>query len=651
MKKPLHMLTGINIGDYEFDHNTIIDVLKKFKFGKENGGVFNWCPIRLDRGKVPSELLYKWAEYFRDNEIYFMFKNGYARGKAVVELVLTKEEIEKVQEIAGEYYIGEAIGEFGGWYSSKAKGYYPRGSAANPVEGLQTCDEAVETYIRQIRKKSDKMRENGNKLINSIEAVATFRYDHDAGIDHMVVEVAPRNMEQIMNFARGTERAYKKNFMGSWLAHEFYGGYHQFDPLKAKRFKAEYYSTYLAGLDYVCLESGFRKICSHVEDIVNQPHSPEEAHLYGEGCLSEEHPLVKSYLKEAEDFAKFCNEDIRPGENGPITKVAFVHGNFDGFAYGNSSSLWGQYYDKKWGFAAPEFSYRILDEVYHSAEWNDGKNFGDYDYSHAPGYGQYDVIPATTPLDVLSQYEWVIFCGWNTMTPEIADAFKKYVEQGGKLFITAAHMRDSVDRAERGNFAAFDWESFLGVKLSDEIVNCNEGYKFVKNSTIDGMMYPGTHTLLCDPAWSAGYTDYVMIEPTTATTVGYLSDSFGRKTLPNGEELIKDFSLMPLITENKVGEGSVIFMASSEYPGAPEIYPLYKMMVKSILAASHRTSDLKVIGSDKFRFAMYEDDEKYKLYILNTDYNMKNFVKVIFKGEEREALVDSVGLEIMEFKK
>ena len=48
---------------------------------------------------------------------------------------------------------------------------------------------------------------------------------------------------------------------------------------------------------------------------------------------------------------------------------------------------------------------------------------------------------------------------------------------------------------------------------------------------------------------------------------------------------------------------------------------------------------------------MYEDDKKYKLYILNTDYNMKNFVKVIFKGEEREALVDSVGLEIMEFEK
>ena len=75
------------------------------------------------------------------------------------------------------------------------------------------------------------------------------------------------------------------------------------------------------------------------------------------------------------------------------------------------------------------------------------------------------------------------------------------------------------------------------------------------------------------------------------------------------------------------------------------------MIVKQILSASHRTSDLKVIGSDKIRFAMYEDEEMYKLYVLNTDFDVKNFVKVIFRGEERELLIDSIGLEIIEYKK
>ena len=110
-------------------------------------------------------------------------------------------------------------------------------------------------------------------------------------------------------------------------------------------------------------------------------------------------------------------------------------------------------------------------------------------------------------------------------------------------------------------------------------------------------------------------------------------------------------SLVPIITENKYGKGNVIFMATSEYPGAPEVFPLYKMMIKQILAASHRICDLKVIGSDKLRFAMFEDEKKYKLYIFNSDFNSKNFAKVIFGGEEKDVLIDSCGLEIIEYKK
>ena len=102
MKKPLHMLTGVNIGDYEFNHDTIIDVIKKYKFGKENGNLFNYLHLRMDRGKVPSELLYKWAEYLRDNEIYFMVVDDYQLPPEGKDLVLDREEIEKIQEIAGE---------------------------------------------------------------------------------------------------------------------------------------------------------------------------------------------------------------------------------------------------------------------------------------------------------------------------------------------------------------------------------------------------------------------------------------------------------------------------------------------------------------------------------------------------------------------
>ena len=623
MKKPTHMLCGVNIGDYEFIPDTIIDVVKKYKFGKENGNLFNFLSIRVDQARPTSEHLYTWAKYFAENEVYFCIANNYNRYKET-PLVLTKEETEKLAELGGEYFLGDEIGEFGGFYATRAKGYDIGTGAENPVNGLKTCDEAAETYKRQIGKLMNRMRDNGAKEVVAVQAVTLTPYDYEAGIDEIVVEVAPRNMEQIMNFGRGAQRAYKKETIGAWLAHEFYSGYHQFDPLKAKRFTAEYYALYLAGYDYVCLESGFRAIHSHVDKM-----------------LPEDHPLVQSYLKETEDFAKFCKSDVRPGKNGPITKIAFVQGNLDGFGWGNSSSLWGQYYDEKWGFNSPEYSYRVLNDVYRSEDWHEERNFGDYEYSASPAYGQYDVIPATCPLDVMKQYEWVIFCGWNTMTKEIYETFRAYVEQGGNLLITAAHMRDSVDRAEKGKFLDVDWESFLGVKLSEETFRCNDGFKFAKYSTVDGVMYPGTRNFLCDPAWSAGYTDYVKIEPTTATPVCFISDSF----MPKPE------SQIPFVTENKYGKGNVIFMANSEYPGASAVFPMYKLMVKAVLAASHRVSDLKVIASDKIRFSMFEDDNVYKLYIFNTDFSSKHFAKVIFKGDEREILIDSVGLQIIEYKK
>ncbi|MBR5140233.1 MAG: hypothetical protein IKV16_04175, partial [Clostridia bacterium] len=112
-----------------------------------------------------------------------------------------------------------------------------------------------------------------------------------------------------------------------------------------------------------------------------------------------------------------------------------------------------------------------------------------------------------------------------------------------------------------------------------------------------------------------------------------------------------DEYLFPVITENKLGSGNVIFMANSEYPGSPEIFPLYKIMVKAVLAASHKNANIKVIGCEKIRFAVYEDEKIYKVYILNTDFNSKQFVKLIYNGEEREILIDSLGLEMVTLDK
>ena len=109
--------------------------------------------------------------------------------------------------------------------------------------------------------------------------------------------------------------------------------------------------------------------------------------------------------------------------------------------------------------------------------------------------------------------------------------------------------------------------------------------------------------------------------------------------------------MWPCVLENKVGKGNVLFMTNSEYPGAPEVYRLYQIVVKTVLTAHHRNSDVKVISSDKIRFAVYDNGESYKMYIFNTDYNFEQRVRVIYKDTQIERVVSSNELEIIEFKK
>ena len=632
MKKPEHMLTGVAIGDFKFTPETFFDDIKKYGDGK----VFNYLSMKTmvpsrENEPITKEFLFEAAKYMRDHGIYFTVRSDYRYLMSGPDILYDKEVVKELQEIAGEYFLGNEVLEFGGFYTSKARGYrlVKKGKSknsehylSNPVSGIENAEEAKAVYIKKLREVIDPMREAGTNLVSALEAVTLFPYAYEAGVDFCTVEVAPRNMEQILAFARGAQRAYGKNFLGGWCAHEWYGGNRNDDPLKPKRFVLDYMTSYMAGLDFICLESGYADI-----------------HTFGD-LFPEEHPLVQQNLQITKDFAEFTKKDRRL-ERGPIAKVAFVEGNLDGFGWGNGSSLWGQYDVEKWGFAAPEFSYRVLDEVYTAIPWCDTKNFGDYDYSHAPAFGQYDVIPATTPCHIMKQYDWVIFCGWNTMTKEIYENLKEYVKGGGNLLITAAHARVGVERDKKGDLLDADWEDFIGARISNETFRTNDGFKFERESIVPGMLYPGTHTLMCDPCWSAGYTDYVKVEPTTAHVAAWLADSFA----PSRERM------QPMVIENKYGEGNVIFMANSEYPGAPEVYPFYKIMVKAALAAGHRTSELKLIGCDKIRFAVYENDEKYKIYILNTDFNFEQHVRVIYKEKCIDKIINSTSFEILEIDK
>ena len=46
--------------------------------------------------------------------------------------------------------------------------------------------------------------------------------------------------------------------------------------------------------------------------------------------------------------------------------------------------------------------------------------------------------------EIFAKYDYLIFVGWNSMTKEIYDNLKTYVKGGGRLFMTAAHLKTSI---------------------------------------------------------------------------------------------------------------------------------------------------------------------------------------------------------------
>ncbi len=98
---------------------------------------------------------------------------------------------------------------------------------------------------------------------------------------------------------------------------------------------------------------------------------------------------------------------------------------------------------------------------------------------------------------------------------------------------------------------------------------------------------------------------------------------------------------MPIsLVENKVGEGYAVLMTNLEYPYGAAV-PMYTNLVREILAASHRTADIKVYGNDSIRFSVYEGG---KVYLFNTDFDHKAEV-VIDYGTHKK----NIKLEPCEF--
>ena len=73
--------------------------------------------------------------------------------------------------------------------------------------------------------------------------------------------------------------------------------------------------------------------------------------------------------------------------------------------------------------------------------------------------------------------------------------------------------------------------------------------------------------------------------------------------------------------------------------------PLYRAIVREMVTASSRNCEIKVLGSDRLRWAVYEGN---KVYLLNTDYDMPITIKLIYKDSEKLININPLELKSIE---
>ena len=611
------VLNGIHIGEHSFDPDKVIDEIYErcIKPG------LNFVTIRTRTERIPQHYFIEWAKYLADNKIYFIFLYTIQNVSPDVDSQFDRETVTEMKRIAGEYFIGDMIGETGSTFACKFPGYYEnieqvKGDVAVDIRRRANVKEAHDDYVKSVSAFIDIDKALGMPDIVSVEATGLNKYNAEAGVTIPMLELMCGSPDVLVSSLRGVARSIDSKLWGTYVAHEWYGGMRHDDTLKRKRLELAYKYAYLAGTNAFCLESGDECIDS-----------------YGH-AFSRDSEYCEDYRKILCDMMNYIKNDCRP-KGGPKVKVAFVSGLHDAYGGWGGSSVWNGFEGEEWGHNEAEHSWRILDEIGTKRTWADIANYGEHDLSTYPAYGMYDIVPIEASIEKLSAYDYLIFLGWNSMTDENMDKLYEYVKRGGRLLASVAHLNcNTVREGELRLPDASKVEKLFGVRFTGEICRTNNGVKFRYDSKDKNLLYPGSKSLVCDPIYSAGYTGWAKTELCGAYETACVSGHFD--TTPSG---------LAAVIENMVGDGIATLVTSTNYPGHPALLPLYRAIVREMVTASSRNCEIKVLGSDRLRWAVYEGN---KVYLLNTDYDMPITIKLIYKDSEKLININPLELKSIE---
>ncbi len=614
------ILYGLHIGEHGFEPEQIEREIKENCIDRG----MNFVTIRTPkRTPVAPEHFLRWAKYLAENKVYFIFLYTIQFAPWGEKSQFTPELVREMKEIAGEYFLGDMLGELGSVFCGKMPGYFVKGHAPMPPQELTDMQMAKDNYIKAVSEYMEIERELGMDEIGVavVEATTLSCYNLEAGTTLPIAELMGQDPEPTVAATRGAAKAYATSRWGTYIAHEWYAGHYHDDALKRKRVELEYKHAYMNGTGILCHESGDDVISAY-----GREYSPE----------SEISTECRNFINE---FGAFIKKDDRP-DGMPVAKVAFLMGNLDSWlgsgrnSICTGSSVWSQFSGKAFGHNAPEWSWNVLDEIGKKRRWWEFDSYAcdGKDHSALPPYGSYDILPASAPAEVLCGYDTLILCGWNTMTEELLCRLERFVEEGGTLLAGAAHLNiNSLREGEYQPVRGGDLSRLFGCRITAPAITFGGGMKFRADSAVPGMRYPRSLDSYCDPLFSAGFVEYANVTLAGGVVVATAEDSFHFYDQPG----------FPTVIENSLGKGRAILLTALSYPGDPAVYPLYRFLVKELLRCGTEQASVRVLGPDTLRYTVYPNGT---VYLLNTDFDLPITAEVEAGGTVTRLTLPALGL-------
>ena len=243
-----------------------------------------------------------------------------------------------------------------------------------------------------------------------------FRYLYQAGYQWLGAEQMYGPENTIMSALRGASRAYGKNDYGSLHAVQW-GSFPFTDPKHATRFYLSLAVAYMHGSSHINTEEGL-----WTDEYANDRYTEAgKAHTYAQHRMLD---FIQTHSRRGEFY----------------TKIGIIQGRNDAWKSFVRGPIWSQE-EKKWAFNEATESFDLL-KVFYPNNIIDAS--GPDGWFTATPYGPVDILPIEAKTDLMKRYDALIFLGWNSYDQQDFERLTQFVENGGTLLLSAAHLNSEL---------------------------------------------------------------------------------------------------------------------------------------------------------------------------------------------------------------